>query len=219
MGQNYLDPRLTQNVSLEWIPPGPIPEKVRKFGFYPNVDDWLPGDLILVSNIEPNWTHGVIEGVQKLGGYSEEDARWHHAAVYLGSNGEICEADIGGVIHSSINRYSTGCHLIRVRRDPDINNDERWQIAIRSLTKLKQGYAYGHLIHIFFLARAGFHKLNVRFNEPPKRAKICSQLYKDAYTPITGKMLENPQSGEITPAFLSLTNQLKDVIVSWKRIQ
>ena len=99
MEQCYLDPRRTEDITEEWIPPGPIPGKVRQFGFYPNVDDWLPGDLILVSNIQPNWTHHVIERVQKLGGYSENDARWHHAAVYLGSNGEICEADVGGVIH------------------------------------------------------------------------------------------------------------------------
>jgi len=219
MEQCYLDPRRTEDITEEWIPPGPIPGKVRQFGFYPNVDDWLPGDLILVSNIQPNWTHHVIERVQRLGGYSENDARWHHAAVYLGSNGEICEADVGGVIHSSINRYNTGRHLIRVRRDPDIESDKRWRIAIRSLTKLKQGYAYGYLIHLLFLARSGFDKLNFKFNELPKKTKICSQLYKDAYTPITNKMLENPQSGEITPAFLSFTRQLQDVSVTWKKIQ
>jgi len=50
---------------------------------------------------------------------------------------------------------------------------------------------------------------------PKQRAWICSELYSEAYGPVTGQILQNPKSGEITPAFLSSTTLLKDVELHW----
>lgn len=215
--QLYLDP--SNIVSRgNWVPPGPVPRSIREFGFYPNVDDWLPGDLILVSNMSPNLSHHIIEQVQGLG-YAPEHARWHHAAVYL-TDGDICEANLTGVGLSSITRY-VGSHLIRVRRDMDdnISPEMRWRIAMRSLTKLNQPYAFEYLLDIGLLAVSGFSKLSNKFSRLPKQAKICSQLYQDAYSPITRKVLQNERCGEITPAFLSHTSILEDVKVHWLTIE
>ena len=81
----------------------PLSQDVRKFGFYLDLKALLPGDLILVSNIKPKWTHKIINSVQESLGFNEEDARWHHAAVYLG-NGDICEADTDGMGASQIRK-------------------------------------------------------------------------------------------------------------------
>ncbi|PSF36163.1 hypothetical protein C7H19_14295 [Aphanothece hegewaldii CCALA 016] len=215
--QFFFDPR-DPRTSKQWTPEFPISPSVRAFGFYPNLQDLLPADLILVSNIKPNFSHKIIEKVQLLGGYSQDDARWHHAAIYVG-DAHICEADLPGVECRIIERYLTGSHLIRVRRDMSLSIEQRWRIAIRSLTRLRQRYAFEYLLDLGKLALSGFGQLSPDQTRLPEKAKICSQLYADAYSPITGKVLQNLRSGEITPAFLSFTNQLTDVPVEWLKIE
>lgn len=217
--QLFLDPRSDPDPEAEeLIPPGPIPEEVRKFGRFPDLVQFLPGDLVLVSNLRPTKNHHVIEWVQRKGGYSQEDARWHHAAVYLG-NGDICEADLDGVGCRAIYRYVKGHHLIRVRRDSDLTSDERWKIAIRSLTRLRQAYAFSYLPELLWMSLSGFWKQPEKPGQLPKRAKICSQLYVDAYSPVTQRVLVNTASGEITPAFLSSTDRLVDIPIRWLKIR
>ncbi len=216
MAQAYLDPRNRVTVGT-WQPKEPIPEWIRGFGLYPDTSSWLPGDLILVSNIEPNWSHKIIEWVQRKGGYSNDDARWHHAAVYLGDD-SICEADTDGVKYKPIYRYVKGKHLIRVRRDNDLDLNTRWRIALRSMTKLKEAYGFLYLPSLLDSAISGFWQPNSKSLRVPSHAKICSQLYADAYSTVTGKVLYNTSSGEITPAFLSLTSQLSDINSHWLEV-
>ncbi|WP_287130210.1 hypothetical protein [Candidatus Cyanaurora vandensis] len=131
----------------------------RQLGLYPNTDDWLPGDLLLVGQIERNWTHEQIFKYQMTGGYPKEHARWGHAAIYLG-DGEICEAMPTGVQHRSIENYIDGKWLLRVRRDPLLNDSDRWRIVIRGLTKLRMGYGFFSLMLLYPLVNLGFNTLN-----------------------------------------------------------
>ncbi|BAC90210.1 hypothetical protein [Gloeobacter violaceus] len=214
--QLFLDPRDRTTAGVYHFG-GPIPLRVRRFGLYANIGNWLPGDLVLVSPLQPDFTQSLIIAGHTDGGYQQKDARWHHAAIYVG-DGDICEAMPVGVRHTSMDIYIDGRHFIRVRRDLDLEMDQRWRIALRALTKLKTPYSIASIFDLFWLSRVGFNSVSNAVR-PKRGAYICSQLYADAYSPITGKVLQNPRSGEITPAFLSSTDQLQDVPVHWLQLE
>jgi hypothetical protein len=218
MQQSFLDPsNIDRDTCKSWVP-HTLHADVRKFGFYPDVSLLKPGDLILVRNLEGNISHKVIEAVQKNLGYHERDYRCHHAAVYLGIEGKICEADIDGVRYASIDRYSTGCHYIRVRRPLGLSEDQRWQIAVKSLIELKKGYSFWHLWELFKLSRFKIGRIPTTRLKPPESTKICSQLYADAFAKVTLELLSSGDNGEVTPASLSRTQKLEDVPIEWVRI-
>lgn len=218
MEQCFLDPTSIDSSNCRnWVP-HTLHAEVRRFGFYPDISLLKPGDLILVRNLDGNITHKVIEAVQMNLGYHERDSRWHHAAVYLGIEGNICEADIDGVRYASIDRYSTGSHYIRVRRPPGLSEDQRWQIAVKSLIELKKGYSFWYLWEIFKLSRFRIGQIPVTRLKQPESSKICSQLYADAFAKVTLELLSSGKNGEVTPASLSRTEKLDDVPIEWVRI-
>jgi hypothetical protein len=197
-----------------WIPSGPIPESIRKFGHVPNISQWLPGDLILLRALKPGYISKQIIGHQKRGGYHDSHAVWHHSAVFLGGE-DICHAQASGVRCEPIYRY-VGSHYIRVRRDVDLSIEKRYQIALNAATKLRSGYNFGEILYLAFLARKGFWTSDDHLAQP-SRNLICSQLYSRAYMSATEKLLHT-KSGELTPAFLSSTNHLQDIPVCWQKI-
>jgi hypothetical protein len=211
----YLDPRnIDPNSCRRWVP-RTLPAEVREFGFYPDIDLLKPGDLVLVRNLDGNWTHRLIERFQKKLGYHERDFIWHHAAVYLGVDGKICEADLDGVRYGSLDRYSSGNHFIRIRRAPNLSDNQRWQIAVKSLVELNKRYSVEHLWELFRLAQFRLGRAPTKRVKPPKAARICSELYEDAFCKVTAETLSNPDDGEITPACLSRTDKLEDVSANW----
>ncbi len=66
MPQIFLDPTtVVQGVRLvEWTPDYPIPKHLRDWGYCPNYQEWLPGDLVLVSALEPGFIAQAIRAVQ-----------------------------------------------------------------------------------------------------------------------------------------------------------
>jgi hypothetical protein len=199
-----------------WEPEYPIPNAVREWGYCPNFNDWLPGDLILVSAIKPNFIVKAIWSIQKKGGYSYDDARWEHAAVYIGS-GALCEASTKGVRIRTIFDY-TGSHLIRIRRNSSLTNDQRWEIAVNALKQNNYKYNYFSIIDILWKAKIGFWNGQGKAISFPKRAVICSELYADAHVKVCSVALGNLRSGEITPASLSMDKALTDVQTNWLKI-
>jgi hypothetical protein len=49
--QQFLDPD-RQETRGEYVSSSPILPKTRRFGLYPNIDEWLPGDLLLVGQVQ-----------------------------------------------------------------------------------------------------------------------------------------------------------------------
>lgn len=215
MVQVFLDPSET-STNGSWKPLGPIPKTVRDFGKFPNIDQWQPGDLILVSAIEPNFISRRIIRAQENGGFSSEDARWHHAAVYIGE-ARICEATGTGVKVNLLYPY-IGSHLIRVRRDQRLTPSDGWRIAINALFRLREKYSFWTILKIAFQARRGFWNESVWPNFSSSRAIICSKLYADAYTFTTMRTLQNAAGETPIPAFLSNTTLLQDVDIAWYSI-
>lgn len=153
---------------------------------------------------------------QEKGGYSQEDARWHHAAVYLGES-RLCEATSSGVHTDYIYKY-IGSHLIRVRRGCSLNADDGWKIALNAMFRLGAPYSYGGIGRMFVRSIRGFWNKSFGPSAGATKAEICSKLYADAYTLTTSRVLENAAGETPTPAALSATGELADVATCWREI-
>jgi uncharacterized protein YycO len=134
LNQHVLDP-VNKSTAGKCPRPSRIPKAVENFGRIPDVNVWNPGDLILVSAVTPNFVQRAIQKFQRDEGYHEDDARWHHAAIYIGDS-LICEATRAGVKGAEIFGY-VGNYLIRVRRDKTLTLDQSWKIAINAMWRLK----------------------------------------------------------------------------------
>ena len=214
--QQVLDPRRTDLArEPNRSEPYTLPSAVRQFGFVPDFDDWLPGDLVLFSDLRRKRIHRQIVKTQKQPGHAPDDARWHHAAVYIGDR-YLCEARPGGVryhpVVESVNRNT----LLRVRRNNELTNSERFRVAIRALMRLSQPYSYGSIL------RALFGPVNPRrfvlSLRPQESAVICSQLFHEAYMEATGSILVERVDKAVVPAELSATDDLEDLNTQWVRL-
>lgn len=203
-------------VPRHWIP-DTLPQRVRQFGFLPDVSNWLPGDLILVSatrlslaHVFQRITNWVTIRTQQKGGFHLKDARWQHAAVYLDGY-TICEAlPFEGVRCSSLMKY-VGRHLIRVRRDPSLSADDQFRIALDSLKRLRLRYDYFALARILWRAFTGFLSRSLDQDWRRDNAFHCSRHYLLAYTGVTGKLLNKVSPDQSVPADLSAAGELQDV--------
>lgn len=208
-----LDPGDAIHATEVWTTSEPIPQSIRTFGFIPNVDLWKPGDLLLFSSIKPDWVSRKIIKAQGRG-WNLDVARWHHAAVYIGSS-RICEATIRGVGVVSIYKYVPS-HLIRVRRCPILNLDMvgSHALVVTALTRLNRWYSLTTAVSIWWKSLSGFSKID--FAMADSRSHICSHLYSDSYIQATSRVLET--IGTPTPASLCASTKLVDVESSWRRL-
>jgi hypothetical protein len=170
-----------------------------------------------VSSLEPDAISEQIIQAQMRGGFSAEDARWQHAAVYLGE-GYVIEATLYGVRYAPIYPY-LGKHRLRVRRPRGLKSDQHWRIAIQAAVQANQKYAIQSILSLY--ARS-FKGLWTRQGSGVIRAQrtsvICSQLYSDSYSSVTGQLLTRTVADTITPAALSASSAFADVDIAWASI-
>lgn len=218
MPQIFLDPRQISPGFTACKVPATLPQEVWDLGHLPALEQLLPGDLILVSPVSPSFKQRGIRDAQKRGGYHEDDARWTHAAVYLGFNFDICESTIEGVHIASLLDYLATC-LVRIRRDKStLGQDQRWRIAVSAASQMRRGYGFLSVVKIFFRALVGLHVRQYSGTQSPSKL-TCSELYADAYCEATGRTLDwNHPGKDISPALLSFTDELVDVPVEWRKI-
>lgn len=119
-----------------------------------------------------------------------------------------------GVVTRPMYPY-VGNHLIRVRRDERVAREESWEIAVAALRQNRNRYAFARIAKLYFQCLRGLHE--PRDGQPRRSPQVvyCSELYADAYSTVTGRVLHNTVNGEVTPAFLSQTPLLRDVVVEW----
>jgi hypothetical protein len=214
MAKKYLDPNDTEEYG-EWRPDRSLPRSVRHFGRYPNFDEWRPGSLLLfhVPEKTPLVSRLIIKAQE--GAYYHQHARWHHAAVYVGG-GFLCEAHVrGGVQYRPLDNY-IGKHWIRVRCDDRMSESQGYELAIRAMTRLRESYGFSEILKLSWLAIKGFPARSPLALAP--KGAICSHLYDMAYRGVTKRMLYDTGDRPIMPAELSMTDELKDVPVCWRRI-
>jgi hypothetical protein len=211
LAQAFLDPDTakTQSPIEQWAPNSPLPPALQKFGYFLDLRKLLPGDLILFSAQKPNFVQRRIRAVQTIGGFGPDHARWEHAAVYIGS-GAVCEATGSGVgVGDLFTRIETS--KIRVRRNPNLSNDERWMLVVHALKQKNYAYGMWSIATLIVGSRFGYWKHKSGPISFPHRTYICSQLYGDSHVAASGTVLCLNQTGIATPAGLSMDTTLQDI--------
>lgn len=124
---------------------------------------------------------------------------------------------MGGVRVESIYNYVSH-HKIRARRCPILeanpNPQASYDLVIAALTRLNRWYSPIGAVSVWWNSFWGFSKLDFAMTE--SRTHICSNLYTDSYLRATNRLLE--YGAFPTPAALSATTALRDVVSGWKRL-
>jgi hypothetical protein len=196
--------------------------EVRAFRKLVDCGALLPGDLLLSQSLSPDSISQLIEDVQVRGGYHKLDARWTHAAMYLGDGENVVEATFdnilagGSVRITSLDEYCDGTYALRFRRSEDFGDEANgWRLCVRALSRMRQPYDFGHAAKLWWdvcVRKTGFYVGKNR--RVTSLAVICSTLYADAYNEAHGRRL-GEVGGVCVPAWLSGTDEFFDVSVSW----
>jgi hypothetical protein len=199
-----------------------MPTATRKFGKVLDTRPLKAGDLLLSRDLQPEWTGRAIVSVQEEGGYRAADARWTHAAMYVGDHEHVVEATFesplkgGSVRLTHLDDYCKGEAALRFRRPMHLLTDEeRWKLCVRALSRLHKPYSFGTAIQMWLqvaVRGGGFFDENKRFGA--SEAVVCSTLYADAYNETTRRTL-GEICGACVPAWLSVTDEFEDIKVNW----
>src|SRR5262249_42955083 len=143
-------------------------------------------------------------------------AQWTHAAVFL-SDDQIVEAvPWHGVRTRSL--YTEVPHrVLRFRRRQQLDDANRYQIAMRARAMLGSRYSFSEAIKLGGRAKLGMWDRwgAMAFGG----VTICSTVFSDAYLDITRSLLEGvPVDRVATPAHLSATSDLVDINVYWMEV-
>ena len=213
MAQLLLDPDDVGQPTAEQTAHTRLPPRVRKFGYLPDIRLWQPGDLLLFSAVRPDFLQRQIVVAQERVGCDGNDARWHHAAVYVG-NYYLCESVPGGVRYRSITEFVPD-YKIRVRRDTSLNIQQAFGVVVHALKRLNTPYSLKSAVWVWILSwtRIGVADDDSRFRRP---ATLCSQLYDEAYAEATNRLLAGiERQHRVLPADLSACDDLSDVQSAW----
>jgi hypothetical protein len=206
-----------------------LPKEARDWGEIIDLTQLEAGDLLLFRPTDPG-SDSISAGIKKAqlaGGLPERHAQWTHAAVYLGDDEHICEANFkvpghpNGVIIRSAFAYCDGHHAIPARRPKNMSPKQRLRIAIGALTSLGKGYNFWQIAEFAEAAvkEKGFKRLWRGLRSPPQ-GYVCSTLYQDAYNfAFQGTSI---RLGSLcTPAHLSASEDFEaaDPAIQWLAIE
>ena len=216
MARNHLiDPSLAKNTvnPAESLDPQ-IPPDVRAFGYIPDIGQLRPGDLLLFSSIKPSRIAKALSTKQRDSGFSDEDARWTHAAVHIAKGRMVEAVPVGGVrLGFLFDRILSS--LVCVRRRAGLTKLQRAEICIEALSRLGQGYSLSYIWRMRKLLANRFHWDPIHNDDAPN---ICSMLYYYADLEVTNDTVVPGKYFGISPAHLSATKTLADVKVNWLRL-
>ncbi|MDH2346806.1 hypothetical protein [Bradyrhizobium sp. SSUT77] len=218
-------PPPTNTIEGIYVPDGVIPDTLRKWGYFPDVDSWYPGDLLLTSSVEPDWVSKKIQQVQ-TSGYGVDNARFTHAAVYLGDGLMVCEAQIDPLKSIKEVRVTKlwdylGTHEIRVRRSVHVINREiGWAIAVAACLRIGKDYDWKFIGGIALRhAWTGKAMMSDLTDLETNNKFVCSSLYSAAHAYVTGISINDRGNGICAPAYLAGTQKhLADVEFGWRKI-
>jgi len=199
-----------------------ISPEVRTFGKIVDTSKLRPGDLMLSQDLEADTISKLITSVQAEGGYAGADARWTHAAMYLGDGENIVEATFeslssgGSVRMTSLDDYCHGNYVLRFRRSKYIDGAEAgFRLCIRALSRIRQPYDFIQAARLWWDVRIRKNTLNAGNNRrTAAEAVICSTLYAEAYDEALRRRL-GEIGGVCVPAWLSVSDEFDDVDVGW----
>lgn len=211
---------LSVDALQERTPPGPLPEFLRAKKVFPDRDQMLIGDLVLISPHKSAPHQLAIQAFQQKS-YDFDHAQWTHAAVYVGE-GFVCESTAKGVIVSELLNVFQN-HSVRFRRFDCDDPKFRFRIAIGALRRITKPYRWHAVWNLIkkvapFSGSGSKADTKKAWRSKKEKASICSELYCEAFLFSTER---SPLSEEVaipTPADLSNTSRLVDVDLRWLRI-
>jgi hypothetical protein len=195
-----------------------LPKEARDWGRIIDLGALEPGDLLLFRPIPGDSdaiSRAIVESQLKV--FPERHAQWTHAAVYLGDDEHVCEANFkvpgspSGVNIRSAFCYCDGAHAIRARRPRNMNPKLRLRIAIGALTNLGAGYSFSQIVAFARAANSerGFWNSLKRVPNSQTQSFVCSTLYQDAYNfAFQGTTIR--LGSRCTPAHLSASPDFED---------
>jgi hypothetical protein len=195
-----------------------LPKEARDWGRIIDLSALEPGDLVLFRPIPADSdpiSQAIVEA--QLNVFPARHAQWTHAAVYLGDDEHVCEANFKvpgsryGVNIRSAFCYCDGGHAIRARRPKNMNAKLRLRIAIGALTNLGAGYSFSQIVAFARAATSGrgFWNSLKRVPDSQAQAFVCSTLYQDAYNfAFQGNTIR--LGSPSTPAHLSASPDFED---------
>jgi hypothetical protein len=221
--QFELDPGQRANVTRRFM--RAFSKDTMKFGQLIDTETLLPGDLLLTREGKPDDVGRMIVDTQSNGGYTDNHARWTHAAMYVGDGTNVIESTFetlfdAGVRLTSFDSYCQGAHFLRFRRPRHFKIErDGWRTCVCAMAKLNRSYDFRDALSMWFKVRfrkKSFNSKDVRRSD--SEMVICSTLYADAYNEATRRSL-GEINGICVPAWLSLSDEFKDVAVSWVGIK
>jgi hypothetical protein len=96
-----------------------------------------------------------------------------------------------------------------------LSDDDRWKIAIQASVRSNERYGMQSILSLFRLSFGGYSTRQRGFAIAYAKSVICSQLYADAYSRVTGRLVTAPVAGIPTPAALSASTAFEDVDLTW----
>jgi hypothetical protein len=182
---------------------------------YPNSSVLLPGDVILFRPLKPSAVQRQIISFQRKR-YDDAHSGYTHGAIYLGSDGLLCEAVFpGGVQFGSIDdRLEDSC--IAVRRAPQISLDLRYSVARAAAGYRGVRYGWEDLLRLrltpdYTRKRLGSENLS----DDVVHSLVCSTLCARALMRGHVSLLA-PEKELVVPAQLSAAPELIDIKLEWR---
>ena len=224
-GRVILDPDDVGTPSTAtWEPPN-VPRRVREsFGYVPDETQLQPGDLLLVCPKNQTAVSNGIRNIQLDAGLHRKDACWSHVGIYLGAQeAAICEATREqGVCVGELYDYLPGdgvpANWLRFRREPNMSPEDRWRLCVHALKRIGEPYDWLSAYKLFVQSRDRKYGFWRSHRSHAGIAVICSQLYRDAFQHVTGKLPVAKNVNIVLPAELSATTLLEDVAVNWVKL-
>jgi hypothetical protein len=207
-----------------------LPKEARDWGRLLDLSALEAGDLILFRPIPAGSDRISLEIVRAQKEFlHERHAQWTHAAVYLGDDEHICEANFKvpnipyGVNIRSIFCYCDGGHAIRARRPLNMSPKQRLRIAIGAVTNVGARYGFENILKFAWAAnthRGIRHTFRWDIKYAETQSYVCSTLYQDAYNyAFQGATIR--QGSPATPAHLSASTDFSpaDLPLQWLTIE
>jgi hypothetical protein len=217
MPQITIDPGSRPD-AVETVSLTPVPGAARRYGFVPDLRHCRAGDLILSRSVSPSWLDKQIVRAQTQAGFSPADSCWTHAAMFLYEDFILEAVPRKGVITRSLYE-DIPTSVLRVRRRPDLKDEERYKIALCAQKMLGTRYGVGAALSLGWTSIVTGGLWNRDWRPLFRSAVICSQVVYDAHAEITRKMLKGCLvNRDVMPAHLSATSDLEDISVPWVKL-
>lgn len=196
--------------SYQTVPKNMIPKWFRELSEVLDPSCLLPGDLLLVRMIRPDWFRRRIVSHQNR--YWEyQDSKWTHAAI-IKSEYSFVEMTTKGINIGYLWDYQDGKWEIKIRRIPELSPDQRHRIVDAAYQNQLLFNEYD-FIGIFKLMQLKTSQDHFKPTGTVVRASICSALYVRAVTRLGIHLGEGIDPRIVTPAQLSASSLLTDIAI------